>query len=522
MARVLLINPSYLPTYTGHKAGLSSPLFPVLGLSAIGAIALQRGHQVSVLDLCYVSYDPAMIRQRIIEVKPDIVGITATTPGMNQLRDMTVLIKDIDPDIKIVGGGPHPSSLPLESILESKLDAVFVGEADYSFADYCDGVPCAEIAGLFYRQGSEVISTGERTPIANLDDLPMPAWELFDAEVYRKHASRLYVRKPPQASVEFSRGCVFKCDYCASKMTMALGYRKKSPQRCAQEIEKLYRLGYREVLIVDDIFTSDQEWAAAVCDAIIASGVKMTWTCSNGIRVEGSNPELFRKMKQAGCYRVAFGFESGNDEILKAFGKGGQASVEQGREAVKMARGAGMDTQGSFMLGLTSDTEATMMDTINYARELPLDMIRFANTIGFPGTDMFNRYHEKNMVVSYDWDDYCFYSSKSLFAHQELTEEILGKYMDIAYKKSIFFNPSFVVRRVLRGFRTGDLFWDAYYAIKFAILPSTTNRGACHYYARDRWPRYDFHHKTISRTQYQVVRKPRVVDGEPGTIAISR
>jgi len=75
---------------------------------------------------------------------------------------------------------------------------------------------------------------------------------------------------------------------------------------------------------------------------------------------------------------------------------------------------------------------------------------------------------------------------------------------------------------VLRGFRTGDLFWDVYYATKFALLPSTTNRGACHYYARDRWPQYDFHNKPISRTKYQVVRKPRIADSEPGTIAVVR
>lgn len=508
MAKVLLINPSYVTTYSGHKASIASPLFPVLGLSAIAATAMQHGHQVSVLDLCYLPYDPQTIRQHILNEKPDIVGITATTPGMNQLRDISVLIKDIAPEIRVVGGGPHPASMPRETLLESMLDVVFIGEADYSFAEYCDGIPLKDIKGIFYRDGDQIVSTGTRPPIANLDDLPMPAWELFDAEVYRKHASRIYVRKAPQASVEFSRGCVFKCDYCASKMTMALGYRKKSPQRCAEEIRKLYSLGFRELLVVDDIFTSDQEWAAKVCDAIIEANTGMIWTCSNGIRVESSNVDLFRKMKKAGCYRVAFGFESGNDEILKAFGKGGKASVAQGREAVKQAREANIDTQGSFMLGLTADTEATMMDTINYARELPLDMIRFANTIGFPGTEMFNRYHAKGMVASYDWDDYSFYSSKSLFTHAELTEEVMDKYMALAYTKTIWLNPAFVLRRLWRGIKTGDIFWDAYYAIKFAFLPAVSNRSASNYYARDRWPVYDYQGQALSRTDYQIARKP--------------
>ena len=85
------------------------------------------------------SYDFQLVKERILQFKPDIVGITATTPLMNQLRDLTVLIKDISKKIFIVGGGAHPSAIPLESLSESKLDAVLVGESDYTFAELCDG-----------------------------------------------------------------------------------------------------------------------------------------------------------------------------------------------------------------------------------------------------------------------------------------------------------------------------------------------------------------------------------------------
>lgn len=512
MARVLLINPSYVPSYSGSKGAITNPVFPTLGLATIAASAMQRGHTVRILDLSYTPYDFEDVKKHIEGFRPDVVGITATTPLMNQLRDISVLVKDIAPGIRVVGGGPHVSSLPRESLLESMLDAVFVGEADISFADYCDGKPVQDIKGLYYRDGDNIVSTGLQPPIADLDSLPLPAWELYDKEIYRKHGSRLFARHQPVASVEFSRGCVYKCDYCASKMTMALGYRKKSPERCAAELKKLQSLGFREAVLVDDIFTSDQDWAARVCDAIIAAGVKIAWTCTNGIRVESADENLFRKMRKAGCYRVSFGFESGNDDILKAFGKGGKASIEQGKKATALARDAGLETNGFFMLGLTADTEQTMLDTINFARELPLDMMKFGRTIAFPGTDMFNRYHSQGIISSYNWDDYFTYSNESLFTHEHLSRETIEQYTQIAYKRAMLYNPGFIWRRLAHGLKTGGLFWDTYYALKFYLMPTLSIPVASRYYARERWPHYDFRGQKPSRDTYQVVHKTKTDD----------
>ncbi len=268
MSKVLLINPSYEPSYGGTKIGIINPIHPTLGLATIAATAIQRGHQVDILDMSWRPYDFEMVRDKIKDFKPDLVGITATTPLMNQLRDLSVLIKDISKDIAVVGGGPHVSALPAESIRESMLDAVFVGEADYSFAEYCDGGDQAQVKGIYYRSGDDIISTGPQKLVSNLDDMPMPAWDLYDPADYNR-VSRILFRSPPVTILEFSRGCVFKCDFCASKMTMGLGYRKKSPERCAEEVKYIQRLGFREFTLADDIFTSDQKWATAVSEEII-------------------------------------------------------------------------------------------------------------------------------------------------------------------------------------------------------------------------------------------------------------
>ena len=151
----------------------------------------------------------------------------------------------------------------------------------------------------------------------------------------------------------------------------------------------MHKLGFREFMLADDIFTSDENWAIEVCEAITRTGIDMAWTCSNGIRVESAKKNLFDALRKAGCYRVSFGFESGNDQVLKMFGKGGRASIEQGKTAVQTARKAGIDVTGFFMLGLSPDTEETMMDTINFARELPVDMMKFGISIAFAASSFF-------------------------------------------------------------------------------------------------------------------------------------
>lgn len=499
MPKALLINPSYRDNYGGSKAGIINPIFPTLSLLTTAATAEARGHQVELLDLSYQPYDYRVVRDRILACRPDVVGVTATTPLFNQVRDISLLVKSISKHILVVAGGAHVSALPAESLEESLLDMVVVGEGDLTFADIVDGLSPEEIPGIHYRKNGRLAATPPRPFIQDLDDLPMPAWHLYDSEEYRTRISRLFARRPPLTSAEFSRGCVYKCDFCASKNTMALGYRKKSPERCAEEVRVMRRFGYREFALADDIFTSDRAWALAVSEAIGRTGIDMAWTCTNGIRVESADEELFEAMRRAGCYRVAFGFESGNDEVLKRFGKGGRASIEQGRLAVRAARAAGIDTFGFFMLGLSPDTEASMRDTIAFARSLPLDMLKFGIAVAFPGTPMFREYRQKELVRSYDWDDYHIYSEKPLFAHPNLSFETVQKHMSLAYRETILTNPGFIARRLLRGIRTHEFLWDAYYAAKFVwASPVNRSRRCAVYFARDRWPRYDFESRPIT------------------------
>lgn len=470
MGKALVINPSYFRTYGSNEGGIAFPVYPILSLSAIAGAVKARGHEVKIVDLSYRRYEPDHIRQMIQEEKPDLVGVTATTPLANQMRDLSYLVKDISEDIITVAGGAHPSALPFETMQQSALDAIVCGEGDFVAADLLDGKSMSDIAGLYWRDGDEIRVNQPGGLMSNLDDLPMPAWEDYPVEC-NERVTKIIARHRPVTTIEFSRGCVFKCDFCGSKNTMGLGYRKKSPERCADEVELLQRLGYRELVLVDDIFTSDNNWAAQVCEEFIRRDLKMAWTCTNGIRVDSANPELFSLMKRAGCYRVYFGFESGNDQVLQAFGKGGKATLEKGITAVEMAREAGLEPNGFFMVGLTGDTEETMQDTIDYAKKVRLETMKCGMTTPFPGTPSFNALREQGRIKTLDWDQYTVYNSaENIYDHPNLDWATIKKYFKKFYAEAYFGNPAYMFRRLKFVLKNNEIFWNAYYTIKFLVM----------------------------------------------------
>ena len=507
MAKVLLINPSWLRTYGSAKASIASPLYPALGLATIAGAAKKGGHTVRLLDLCYRPYDTETIRNEIREFRPDVVGVTGATPLMNQIRDISCLAKEISSDILVVGGGAHISAMPRESMLESMLDVAVYGEGDLTFPEILDGRPPAGIRGICYRAGDNIVKNPPRPLVENLDDLPMPDWSIYPAQEYASRVSRIMVRRTPAAMIEFSRGCVFKCDYCGSKNSMGLGYRKKSPERCAAEMEELKRLGFREAILADDIFTSDNAWAKRVCEEFVRRDIGMLWTCTNGIRVDSADAGLFRAMKRAGCYRVHFGFESGNDEVLRSFGKGGRASLAQGLKAVRQARTEGMDTYGMYMFGLSADTEASMQDTIDYARTTPVDVMRLVVTVPLPGTKIFNDYRRAGRIRSFDWDLYNVYNTRPIYDHPNLSWETIERFYQKAYREAYWRNPAFLWRRLIRGIKTGEFFWDIYYGIRFFFASYDNAHEAFRYGYRDRWPMFDFKAGPVESPEIQSAKK---------------
>lgn len=456
MTDVILINPAYTNIiYKNAKIKVGVPVNPLLNLALLARPVIEAGYAVKILDLNVEDGSDAFLEEEIRRQSPRFVGITFTTPLYAEAKRLAQFIKELKPHTILVAGGAHATTFPNEIIKESSFDVVAVGEADFILRDLLITKDRKSIKGLVFKENGNIEDTGRAGYINDLDELPIPAWELYDLARYNRLS--LSNRRSPPGYLETSRGCPWGCVFC-NKNIQGRKFRPKSPKRVVDEIEYMLKIGFKEINILDDTFSTDINRAKAICDEIIKRGLKFPWHPLNGIRVDRVDKELFIKMKKSGCYKVSFGIESGNQAVLNIIDK--KIRLEQVRNAVRWAREVGFETFGYFMLGLPGETEESIKDTIRFAKELKLDIAKFNVTIPLPGTRLFEEWDKLGLIKTKDWGKYNFYAPYyELYDHPTLTREAISKYYKKAYR-SFYFSPSYLMRRLIRGIKEGILLRD--------------------------------------------------------------
>ncbi len=457
MKKVLLISPSEaVSVYKDSQIKEAVMHAPYLSLASLAATLLEKKHEVKILDLSLFQSPRTELENTLKEFQPDFVGITFTTPLYEEMKGITQLVKDFNKDIIIIGGGPHCSALPKQSLKESNLDVVCIGEGDYTIVDIVENLDnLKEVKGIAYQEGEEVILTATRPPIEDLDKLPFPAWHLFDIEKYKN--SPLRVKQNPVGPIETSRGCPGKCTFC-SKVIVGFQFRTKSPKRVVDEIEYMLKCGFKEIHIFDDTFTADIKHATDICDLILERNLKFPWVMHNGTRVDSINRDLFFKLKKAGCYNVAFGIESGNQEVLNSIRK--EINLDQVRRAVKYANEAGLETLGFFIIGLPKDNHKTIKQTIKFASSLNLDLAKATIFMPFPGTVVFNQLDKEGLILSKDWSKYNYHSphSRNIYKHPNLTWDELVSYQSQLHRK-FYLRPKKLVQEFIKSIKDHTFFY---------------------------------------------------------------
>jgi anaerobic magnesium-protoporphyrin IX monomethyl ester cyclase len=242
------------------------------------------------------------------------------------------------------------------------------------------------IAGLAWRDGNEIVINPDRPFIPNLDDLPMPRHELLPLD-----KQRMPMMKGPFTFIVTSRGCPAGCKFCIKHVSYQTSVRIRSAHKIFEEIQHLSELGIHNVHMYADLFTVNRAQVVELCQLIISSGLKVKWTCNS--RVDYVDEEMLRLMGQAGCWYISWGIESANEQILKQIHKGYRK--EQVLKALNQAHAAGIHNWGYFIIGLPGETEATIQETITYAKKLPLDICLFHIAAPYPGTPFFYEVAEK-------------------------------------------------------------------------------------------------------------------------------
>jgi anaerobic magnesium-protoporphyrin IX monomethyl ester cyclase len=435
--KVLLIQPNYRRIYAYAKKKEITPIFPPLGLAYIAAVLKKNNIEVKILEANALNLNHFQIKNKIESYSPDIVGITSTTSLIEEAHQIALLCKK---EIKVIIGGIHASSMPQETLEKfERFDFLIRGEGEFAMLEFVQGKNISKIKGLSYRKNEKIIHNSERELNDKLDELPFPARELLPMGKYFSAGSK----QNPSDYILSSRGCPYQCLFCADHLVHGRKFRFRSPENIILEVEKIYKNGARDWDFVDDNFTLITERVEKFCDLMIKKGLnkKMSWRCSNGIRVDRINLGLLKKMKMAGCYMVSLGIESGNEKILDKMKK--NIDLEKVRKAVKWCKEAGIETRGLFMFGNFGEDEKTMQDTINFAKSLDLDTATFHITIPFPNTDYWNIIKKEGEIYPKNYRDYIAYGNV-IFKHGELDEKTLLKMQKKAYRE-FYFRPKIVL-----------------------------------------------------------------------------
>ncbi len=455
MAKILLINPSMEELYSIAKVKSSVPKYIPLNLLTIAAPLIENGHKVIVLDLNLVKDLKESIRSALEKFRPDMVGITFTTPLYSQTMGIASFIKSYDRNVTVIAGGVHITSDYMAVLHESEVDIAVIGEGDFKLLDILGAKSLSSVKGIAYKNQGRIV-VNEREPyIKDLDIMPFPALELVSIKDYE--ISHTYCRKNPVFPLETSRGCVYGCVYC-NKSVFGRNFRVKSAGKVISELKRIKGLGFKEVHIIDDGFTTDMKRAKEICRLIIQEKIDLLFNCPNGIRADRIDLELLILMKKAGFYRVAFGVETGSQKILDAIGK--DMKMESVVNAFRLCRKVGLETTAFFMFGLPEETETDMKRTIRFAKRLRPDIAKFDIMIPLPSTPIYEEWKRKGYIKSNNWDDYGFYKEEKIYDHPNLSWETLTKYLNYAYR-SFYLSPGFLTRRFFVSLRNRTLLKDA-------------------------------------------------------------
>ncbi len=370
--------------------------FPPIGLGYIAARLKQNDVSVDLVDCTFLTQAEAL--ERIRASKPRIIGIQSMFSMKAQSLELASLLrKDCE---MMVAGGPLPTTNPKAFLGE--FDVVVSGEGEQTMLDLVNatenGDDLSKVSGITYRDEDtgQIKHTPKRDLIADLDALPFPTREMFDNDSYKKYYKKKFGYTT--TVVMTSRGCPYSCDFC-SRPIFGNDFRIRTASNVADEVEKVHSLGYERVWFGDDCFTLNRQRLIEICNEFIRRRLRMGWECLS--RVDALDSELVAKMKQAGCLRMFFGIESGNDSILRIMNK--QITAKQAEDAVRLCRKGGIQAGAFFILGYPGENEKTISDTIRFASSLPLDYLSFTLPYPIPGTPLFERV--KKEIFSEEWEE---------------------------------------------------------------------------------------------------------------------
>jgi len=392
------------PPQTNSKYKFLGVVAPSLGIGYMAAVLEQHNIDVDVIDASALELTYDEIGEEILKRNPDVVSISALTPTIGVALDSADKIKQVKPDTIVVLGGYHPT-FEFESVLEEQsVDVVVRGEGEYTLLELVqtieNGGDLRDVQGLAFHDDSDgaLVLTPDRPVIADLDELPFPAFHLFPMEKYRILNITTNV-----ATIITTRGCPMQCSFCSSAALHGHKLRRRSYQNVVDEVEmRLKEQNIDTIAFMDDTFTLNKRFVYDFCAEIKRRGLKFWWGCTS--RVDTLDEDLLETMKDAGCITIFIGVESADQQMLEKMNK--NITVSKTESAFRLARKVGIRTIASCVIGMPEDTRESMNKTIAFVKKLNPSYALYSLATPYPGTRFYNETFKKNLINIKDWSKY--------------------------------------------------------------------------------------------------------------------
>lgn len=385
--RVTLVHPAGFNFVPGQPdfSVLANRMAPI-GILSLAAWLEKHGHRTEVHD-CLGPHAPAGIEANVeivLATKPELVGFSVTTCGFMEAADMAARLKAKRPDLRIVFGNVHVSSIGAP-LLEHfpEIDYLCIGEGEGAMLDLADGKAPGTIDNLVYRDGGRVVSNPRRHRILNLDELPFPAYEKLAGFPREYHLPLFHYEKRFGSNMITSRGCPYTCSFCDRTVFERL-YKVNSPDYIHAHMQYLRdRFGVRHINFYDDLFTASKNRTHALCERLIAKPLGIDFNCA--IRAGHTSPEMLALLKRAGAFMVSLGIETADAGMMERHKAG--VTLDEVRQTVRDIHAAGLRAKGLFIFGLPGETPETFKATSDFVLSLDLDemnMTKFSPMYGAP------------------------------------------------------------------------------------------------------------------------------------------
>jgi radical SAM superfamily enzyme YgiQ (UPF0313 family) len=449
-----LIIPAWAPEdiFSSKTAGSQINYWQPLGTLYVAAAMQQAGHEVRFFNGAFMDHDEIMTQ--VTDYAPEFVGLYSTAFGWDKAKKTAAAVKQNLDTIFIAVGGPYPVALQEKCLEDCRaIDAVVTGEGEITVVEMLAGLESGsgldEVEGVAFRSGQKIIKNPPRPLITDLDSLPFPARELLGEAGKYIPPPATYKRRPV-AVIMTARGCNRHCLYCFQiDKHRESGVRYRSVENVMAEIELVLSQGYKEIKFIDDTLAADYNRAMTIAREIKSRGLDFTWFAS--AVVNQVDKPLLQAFKDAGCWAILFGAESGVQKDLNAIRKG--ITPAQIRKAVNIAKEVGITVYTPFLFGIPGQTYEDGLKSIEFALELDPDIANFHAITPFPGTELYDNI-EKYGTMSEDLSDYTYQGAA--FVPHTMTREEIAELRQLALKK-FYSRPKFLWRRMLALRSMNDL-----------------------------------------------------------------